>query len=255
MDLLILATLGVLFLVAACFYVRKVLYFVIDGDITTIQSFIYIGAFMVLMMLFFYVPSNIFRLFIVLFVAFFDIFAHKIMALINAKDNKDYYMRKVMDYDKEFLLNPQNWVALSEKAHCFFKLKDYEKAIEIQEKVVKMSQNDLTEMNKLKSYKKYLDKLESTDVKCWYCGVMVPKGVDKCFNCGHSMNFGENFINWLKSGGLKDIILNTAVIIIIFVLYKFILSFMSENLRFIIHIITCSLFFIGIGFLIFFKER
>ncbi len=254
MDLVILAVLGILFLVAACFYIRRVLYLVIDGDITTIQSFIYVGAFLVLMMLFFYIPFNGFRFVIVLFVVIFDLFIDKIMALLNKQEDKEHYMRKVMEYDKQLLENPYNWVALSEKAYCYFKMKDYEKAISIQDKVVRMSQNDINEINKLKSYKKFLEKIESTDVKCWYCGVMVPKGIEKCYNCGHSMNFGENFINWLKKGGLKDIIVNTAVVILIFVLYKFVLSFLSENLRFIIHIITCVLVFAGIGYIIFKKE-
>ncbi|MBQ7257153.1 MAG: hypothetical protein IJS60_05615 [Abditibacteriota bacterium] len=254
MDLVILAVLGILFLVAACFYIRRVLYLVIDGDITTIQSFIYVGAFLVLMMLFFYIPFNGFRFVIVLFVVIFDLFIDKIMALLNKQEDKEHYMRKVMEYDKQLLENPYNWVALSEKAYCYFKMKDYEKAISIQDKVVRMSQNDINEINKLKTYKKFLEKIESTDVKCWYCGVMVPKGIEKCYNCGHSMNFGENFINWLKHGGLKDIIVNTAVIILIFVLYKFVLSFLSENLRFIIHILTCILIFAGVAFIIFKKD-
>lgn len=255
MEIVTIAFLSVLFLVAGVFYVNKILSMVIESEITPIQSLIYFFCFCLIVTLFFKVPFNWFRILAILIVFAFDLFIEPIKAYLNREDNNAYFMKKAMECDAVLLNNPYDWGTLSEKARCYFKMKDYEKAIEIQEKVVSMSKNDYSEIAKLKSYKKYLDAMENTDVKCWFCGAMVPYGVDKCYNCGRNMSIAQNIIDWLKKGGCKKLMVSIAGILVIFFLYNLVLSFLSDGLKFIVHLLTAIIIAGCIIYNIFHKEE
>lgn len=253
MELLVLAFWGLLFLTVSAFYMKKIMFMLVDGEITFVQGLGYLGAYFVLFILFFTVPV-FFKTVIIFLVGGFNFLLEPIKRYINKEENNAIYMRKIMECDKHLLENPYAWGTLSQKAYYYFKIKDYDKAIEIQTKVVSMSKNDMDECKKLKTYQKYYDKILDTDVRCWYCGRMVPRGVPTCGFCGHSMNLGQNVIDWLKKGGYKEIIVNTAGLILIVFLYKFMLAYVSENLRFLIHIITAVIIGICIVYSIYTKE-
>ena len=254
MDLLLLAFLGVLFMVAGTFYMKKIMFMIIDGEITSVQSLYYLGSFLVTVILFFTL-NNIVRVILLLLLFGFLFAFEPIRNYLGKEENRSFYMRKIMKCDEALLLNPNDWGLLSMKAECYFKIKDYDKAVEIQTKAVSLSQNDLAESEKLKKYRKYLDSEESTDVKCWFCGRMTSRGVDTCGYCGHSLNFGINLAGWLRRGGYKEIIINTAGLLLIIFLYKFLLSFLSENLRFFVHIITAVVIGGCIAYKIFKKDK
>lgn len=253
MELFILAFWGVLFLTVSVFYMKKIMFMLVDNEITFLQSLGYFGAYLVLFILFFALPV-IFKIIIIVLVGGFNFVLEPIKNFINKEENNAFYMRKIMECDRLLLENPYAWGTMSQKAYYYFKIKDYEKAIEIQSKVVSMSKNDMEESKKLKVYQKYYDKLFDTDVRCWYCGRMVPRGVPSCGFCGHSMNFGENIAEWLKKGGYKEIIVNVAGLFLIVFLYKFLLGYLSENVRFVIHILTAVIIGICIVYCRFTKE-
>ena len=60
--------------------------------------------------------------------------------------------------------DPMNWGTLSELASCYFKLEEYDKAIEIQSKVLEIT-DSREEKAKLDNYIKYIEKVSEKKIK------------------------------------------------------------------------------------------
>ena len=61
MEIINLALLGLFFLLVTVFYIKKVLYMIIDKEITPIQSLFYFGAFALGVILFFKINLNLYK--------------------------------------------------------------------------------------------------------------------------------------------------------------------------------------------------
>ena len=159
MELVVLAFWGVIFLTVSVFYMKKLMFMLVDSEITFFQGIGYFVAYFILFILFFGLPL-IFKIFIIVIVGGFNFAIEPIKRYINKEENKSLYLRKIMKCDEAYLLNPSDWGLLSMKAYYYSKIKDYEKAVEIQTKVVELSKKDLNEIGKLNSYRKWSGSVE-----------------------------------------------------------------------------------------------
>ena len=202
---------GIIFLITSSIMINKIISMVIDSEITGDQLLYYFAGFVLFVVgviSFPFVLKIIILILGVLFVALLN----PLKNYINKIRIDDIYIEKIKDYEETMKGHPHDWYTLSEIAHAYLKLKDYEKAVEIQADVVKLSGNDLEETKKLKSYQAYYNNSVSDDVKCWYCGVYVPRGVDRCYNCNKSLILMENIKSWLLKGGFQETLINTAIL-------------------------------------------
>jgi len=246
-NVLLFIIIGIIFLITSIVMINKIVSMVIDSEITGMQSLYYLTGFMffIIGIISFPLVLKIIILVLgVLFVALLD----PLKNYINKTRINDIYIEKIKNYEEIVKENPHDWYTLSEIAHSYLKLKDYEKAVEIQADVVKLSGNDLEETKKLKSYQAYYNDSVSDDVKCWYCGVYVPRGVDRCYNCNKSLILMENIKSWLLKGGFQEILINTAILCGILFFYTVIMGYISEDVGFIINIIFAVL---ATGYIVF----
>lgn len=84
--------------------------------------------------------------------------------------------------------DPMNWGTLSELASCYFKLEEYDKAIEIQSKVLEIT-DSREEKAKLDNYIKYIEKVSEKKIKCWFCGKSVNQQEENCPKCGKKIKY------------------------------------------------------------------
>lgn len=126
----------------------------------------------------------------------FDCFCRFLHKLFNIKIyKKDVVIKDRIARCIEILArDPDNWGTLSELASCYFKLEEYDKAIEFQNKVLEITDCP-EEKAKLDNYINYSEKVGEKKIKCWFCGKSVSQQEENCPKCGKRIKYISFLLN------------------------------------------------------------
>jgi len=220
----------------------NLLYKFIDGEINGEKFIIKTFALLTLVTLIFYTDGMLKPLLLALGVAIFigpRFFEEK----KRKNDMDETYKERIVEYEKILEEQPENWGTLSEMSHCYFKLKDYNKAIELQTEAVKRSNENLAERQKLNEYLLYVRQINTVYKFCWFCGAKLPENTNKCKKCGGTSNAYIDITNWLIKGGIKEIVGFMCLAMVAIVIFYYIVRVFSPDA------VNIAFFWIGIVFL------
>ena len=244
------------FLALSIWTFKKLLFMLIDGEITALQSLWYFASYFLILYVFLSCGAYGGLLFILCaLLLLFNLLIDPIRKISDDYSIDKQYLKNIYQYEEVVAKNPGDWGTLSEMAYCYYKLGKYEEAIAIQSDVVRLSKNDITETGKLKDYMKHYDKVMHPGVKCWYCGRMVPENAPICPNCRRSALTGEGIKSWLKGVGYKSLLIQLILAIVFAYLCAFIVKYFNISIFYVIDFIIVFSIFLYIGYILLYKKN
>ncbi|MBQ7257152.1 MAG: hypothetical protein IJS60_05610 [Abditibacteriota bacterium] len=243
--LIFLGFFSLFFLSLSISALKKIVFMLIDNEISAIQSLWYFGGYFTLLFLYLEAPPDYFflRILIILIIVSFIFLIDPIKNSLDDYDMDKQYIRKIDGYRKVVAKNPKDWGTLSEIAYCYYKLQKYDQAIEVQKQVVFLSRGDITETGKLSDYEKHSEKVKHPGVKCWFCGRMVPEKDAKCPYCHRAVLSGESIRYWLKNLGYRELIIKVIAGAALAFICAILMNIFHISISFLINFIIVVLIF------------
>jgi tetratricopeptide (TPR) repeat protein len=144
------------------------------------------------------------------------------------------YDEQIQQFRNAIEIDPQNLAARARLAEAFYKIGNLDEAITQMSEVVTRSPASVAEAHRLRQFIRDRDERKAPPVKCPSCGQSNPPGRTRCYNCEASLSLSGEFVNWLRHGGAKQVVIAWAITVAVATLILTGLSMLSLGARLVL---------------------
>lgn len=238
----------VFFAILAGILFHRIIGWFIEGSITAVQCVALAGVYLVVIGTIIVTPSPVLQVTLAVLLIVVVVTLPFIGEAMVKRDTKDFYDDKMDGYRDAIARDPRNLAARARLADAMYKQGRLDEAIEELTALVQIAPGSQDDSRRLQRLIEEREERRSPPVNCPHCGQPNDSTRTRCAYCESDLNAVAEVKKWLVEGGLRKIVISSAIGIGILALLFFAVSFLSVIGR-ITFVALILLVVIGGGFI------
>ena len=199
------------FAIIAGILLHKIIGGYIEGSTSGFQVMLSAGLFIGLLISIITMPASpVSGLIAFLIIAFFAGVA-VIKPRLEQRDAQRFEEGRISEFRRSIASDPRNLAARSYLVKALEGQKRYDEAIQELSELLKMAPSDRAETYHLETLLKKREEHKAPPITCPSCGHKNPPDRTRCINCEGEMRLLSEIQRWLKSGGMKQIVITWVI--------------------------------------------
>jgi hypothetical protein len=205
----------------------RVLDWYIEGAISGLMCVIIVGLCVGLMISIILSPTSSGKVVVAVLIVLFFVGLIVASRLLDRRDTRAFEAERMAGFREAIAIDPGNLAARTNLAKTLYEVGRLDEAIDEMSEVVRRSPGNREETYRLNQFIREREEWQSPPIACPSCGHQNSGDRTRCENCESQLNIGREIRDWLRNGGLKQVIIYWCVVMGIMTSALFMLSWLS----------------------------